>query len=131
VRPTGPKRKSNGDTTVYYSCNRNGCYYSKATEPRRKRDLKGTGSKKIPCTCPASMTVSIKQSGYHVNYVSTHDGNKHHLGHLNLTKLDRKQLAGIVFSVSKRFYTVKYMINTEYNIFLRSDIKYLCSLLNL
>jgi hypothetical protein len=113
VRYTGPrKNNSTGDTTYYYTCNRNGSYQSEAATPR-VREMKGTGTKKIQCTCPASMTVIVNDSGYHVTYVSTHDGHKLALGHLALTKQERKNIAGncgirMMFCI---LYCIAYVCN--------------------
>lgn len=95
MRQTGPKYAKNGDFTLYFTCNRNGIYETCTKSLLgRARELKSTGTKKIKCTCPASMTVVVNAEGYHVTYVSTHDGHLNDICHLTLTKNERRSLAG-------------------------------------
>lgn len=78
-------------TNHYFDCNRSGHYVPRG---EGKRYLKAIGSKKINGVCPAHMIVRESNDGKcTVTFTETHVGHKADLGHLYLTKSERKKLA--------------------------------------
>ncbi|XP_072378332.1 uncharacterized protein [Diabrotica undecimpunctata] len=85
------KAKCNESNISYYCCHRSGNYTPKDD---RVRCLKGQGSKKINAYCPAGMKLIQNSSGdCKVLFIETHIGHDLDLEHLQLTHLERKDLA--------------------------------------
>ncbi|XP_050499306.1 zinc finger protein 596-like [Diabrotica virgifera virgifera] len=85
------KAKSVVSNSSYYCCHRSGNYTPKDDRVRR---LKGQGSNKINAYCPASIRLIKNISGScTVTLIDTHVGHDFDLEHLQLTDLERKDLA--------------------------------------
>lgn len=84
--------KSNGKSTHYYRCHRDGFYKHAGRNIRR---LKQSGSNKIDGVCPAKMQASfVTENGeVQVEYIETHVGHSMDLKRIPLRKADRNFLA--------------------------------------
>lgn len=84
--------KLSGEKIAHYMCHRSGYFHSRSNN---KRFIKGLGSKKISGYCPATLDVQVKKDGLvKVKYNKTHFGHEVRIGHMFLTKNDRKIIAG-------------------------------------
>lgn len=82
---------SEGAKKTIYICHRSGYYVKKG---KGIRHLKIQGSKKIGGLCPSKLRVSVFKNGScEVNFIETHVGHDHLLGHLNITDIERNQIA--------------------------------------
>lgn len=92
----GSYKCANGNLKITYECHRSRFYIPKGTG---KRHLKCQGSKKNDGVCPSQLNVTILKNGmYEVSFVETHAGHENDLGHINLTRNDRMQVAGKIAS---------------------------------
>lgn len=78
-------------TITYFVCHRSGKYIP---EGKDLRHLKTQGTKKIDGLCPASIRLKrIPNGECNAIFVESHVGHQNDIGHLNLTPLERQNLA--------------------------------------
>lgn len=94
--------KLSGEKNAHYLCHRSGYFQSRSNN---KRLTKGLGSKKINGYCPATLEVQIKKDGLvKVKHNKTHFGHDDRIGHMFLSKNDRKIIAGNCFMLLIEIY---------------------------
>lgn len=82
---------SKKQTFKQYICHRTGTYIP---EGKGLRHLKTQGSNKINAYCPANIQVFEKNDNkLRIKYLETHVGHKLDIGHVNLTEMERKNIA--------------------------------------
>ncbi|XP_050498322.1 uncharacterized protein LOC126879297 [Diabrotica virgifera virgifera] len=80
-----------------YICHRSGFYVKKGKDMRY---LKTKGSRKINGICPSQLKVCIlpENGNVKINFIQTHIGHDNDLGHLNITKNEKIEIASKIAS---------------------------------
>ena len=98
IQHRAPTTSSSGGIIIHYMCHRSGFYNHHSS---RERAIKGLGSKKMNGFCPAALDVKMKKDGpVKVKFHKTHFGHEvglKEIGHMFLSKTDRKLIAGKIF----------------------------------
>lgn len=79
-----------------YICHRSGFYVEKGCGMRH---LKTQGSRKIKSVCPSEIKVILLQNGtVNVNFIEIHIGHNNDLGHVNISKNEKMEIASNIAS---------------------------------
>lgn len=71
-------------------CHRSGNY---VPEGKGERHVKTQGTNKIGAFCPAHIQIKVRENEISVHYLESHVGHVTDIGHLQLTALERQNLA--------------------------------------
>ncbi|XP_050506252.1 uncharacterized protein LOC126884365 [Diabrotica virgifera virgifera] len=92
-----PYTTAEGIKKQSYICHRSGFYVKKGKDMRY---LKTKGSRKINGICPSRLKVCIlpENGNVKINFIQTHIGHDNDLGHLNITKNEKIEIASKIAS---------------------------------
>lgn len=96
-KPTGTKKRSNYQKE-YYICHRSYVQekYKSFTYATTSKVQSAQGFVKLMYSCPSTIEVIVKEDHHKVTIFTPHIGHDCSLKHLNLSALERTQIAGLL-----------------------------------